>query len=681
MNSHGEESFAKSSGSGKVIALAVVGGLVLAAGGYWLFAMFGGGDDEPNVVQNQNQVQGQGQTDAPPENGAAPQQSAVTGIDLTYLPHDCEVIVHARVGEIWNSPFIQELIQGPEPAGEVKKLLGEFGLEIDDLATVTVGISGVLEPALKAAAAGPLDGAAEAGAQAASKSVVVLRLNRDVTPEKLRLVERHHGQPVEHLGQTYFIGSKNLEKNEPGQAVYLPGPGTIVVASVEAVKRVIERGKTGLTGAPLDFVDAKQQLIVAVVAQDRDALLAQAPPEEAIPPSAAEFQLSLKNHLHAVALGLTFGKGLDVQVALGCDDAPGAEKVMAQLQPLLDQGEAMFESAKGEMNPLVVGLVAPIVENTKLRSDTKTASVTLTASLPPSFNQSLAQLPMLYSMMMMSWMAEEGGLPIASAEAPIIPFEVPDPGNLTGQPAVDIEGVPEGLALEVLARWSERAPRDKERKKLAFPLELLVILRGEPAAKAYAYGNLKIKTATATGGAAMTQYVSEFMPWLPEKQLVALDALRGFAGPQPTDAVHAVFAFVHPSQPVEEIDVFEGTVQLQIPEESVTRTLGLQSLEIRDPALKEAGVTLKKFKRSGRESVQIDIRAPAVLTNVELREADGEPYRGSYELTQDATRASIIAGDRPLPEDVKLMVTMHTKFKVLEVPFRFEKVSVSRPSQ
>ena len=679
---------AKSSGdNNKVIALAIVGVLVLAGGGYGLFAMFGGGgdDDQPIVAQNQgqNQTPAQDQNQTPNENQGQnqpspsaqddPASTASTGIDLTYLPPDSEVFVHARVGEIWNSPFVQELIQGPDLAGQIEELRDAIGLEMGDFATATVGIPGALESAIQAAAAGPL-GAAAAGKQAEQEFVIVVRLNKDVTAESLGMVERHNCQPAEHAGQAYFIAPVDDEGTVPG--IYLPDSRTVVAASVEALKKVIDRGKTGPTGTPLKFVNDKQQLIVAVVPQDREALLAQAPPDDAVPPNVAALQASLKEHLHGVALGLSINGGIDVQVALGCDDASGAEKVLAQLQPLLDQGKAMFEAGKGEMNPLVVGIVAPIVEGAKLGSDASSASVTVSASVP---QQTLAQLPMMYGMMMMSWMADEGGLPIT-------PVNVTGTEKLSGQPAVDVAGVPEGLELEVLARWATDAPTDNENKKLPFPLELLVILKGEPAAKAYAYGNFKLGTATAEGGAALKQYVSEFAFESPETQLVVLDRDgMGFADSQPTDAVHAAFAFVQPTERVESVAVFEGTVQLQLPEESLSGTLtGVSSLDVSDAPLKKAGLTLKKVKEFGQENLQLSIPAPAILVQVEVQQANGEPYDDAYVVTQttsEGTTMSVDAGDKPLPEDVKLEVTVHTKLKVLEVPFKFEKVSVPPTKQ
>ncbi len=693
-----EKPAAKSSGNSnsKVIALAVVGVLVLAGGGYGLFAMFGGGgdDDQPIVAQNQGQNQapaqdqdqtpnenedrnqGQGQPVTPTGNDPVPAQPASTGIDLTYLPPDSEVFVHARVGEIWSSPFVQELIQGPDLAGEVQKLRDAVGLEMGDFATVTVGIPGALESAVKAAAAGPL-GAAAAGKQAEQEFVIVVRLNKDVTPESLGMVERHNCQPAEHAGQTYFVVPADDEETVPG--IFLPDSRTVVAASVEALKKVIDRGKTGPTGTPLEFVNGKQQLIVAVVPQDREALLAQAPPDDAVPPNVAELQASLKEHLHAVALGVTIGEGVEIQVALGCDDASGAETVMAQLQPLLDQGKAMFEASKGEMNPFVIGLVAPIVESAKLGSDSPSASVTLSATVPPSVKQSLAQLPMMIGMMMMAGGPDAG-------PGPIGPGETFGPKKVTGQPAVDVEGVPEGLELEVLVRWARDAPTDDENKKLPFPLELLVILKGEPAAKAYAYGNLKIGTATAEGGAALEQYVSEFAFEAPETQLVVLDRDdMGFADSQPADAVHAAFAFVQPTERVDSVEVFEGSVQLQLPEESLTGTLtGVSSLEVSDAALKKAGLTLKKVKEFGQENLQLSIPAPAILVQVEVQQANGESYDDAYVVTQrssEGTTMSVDAGDKPLPKDVKLQVTVHTKLKVLEVPFKFEKVSVPPTKQ
>ncbi len=119
---------------GSKAGVIIGGGIVavlLVGVGLWASGLFSGGDDPPLVEGN----------------GKAP--AAENKLDLSYLPADTELFVQLKLADAWQSPLLKQLAGLPQVQSGLQEVQQNLGLAPDDVASLTVGLSGVSEQAKK----------------------------------------------------------------------------------------------------------------------------------------------------------------------------------------------------------------------------------------------------------------------------------------------------------------------------------------------------------------------------------------------------------------------------------------------------------------------------------------------------------------------------------------------------
>src|SRR5207245_7308126 len=87
-------------------------------------------------------------------------------IDLTYLPPDSDLVIHARVDETLGSPLAQSILAIPALKQALDKAADEFHVALADIKSITLGLSGVSEAQLSSFAPMPGMGMPGMGAPA-----------------------------------------------------------------------------------------------------------------------------------------------------------------------------------------------------------------------------------------------------------------------------------------------------------------------------------------------------------------------------------------------------------------------------------------------------------------------------------------------------------------------------------
>ncbi|MCA9075189.1 MAG: hypothetical protein KDA93_09155 [Planctomycetaceae bacterium] len=206
--------------------------------------------------------------------------------EMSYLDPATELFVFARPSAIVSSPMIQALSGGK--LGPLNDLKEKFGIGIDQIESVTIGVSdlkGIAEQSAAQMAASmqqapggqllptnampvPMPSTVEMS----DRAVVVIRTSAPVSLEDLQLPQGDDTIKT-HASQSYH---QLTESDEPSPHLYQADETTFVVATEHVIQATIDRGgEPSYATADLSFIPTASHVLVAVVPQDRDAFFAQ----------------------------------------------------------------------------------------------------------------------------------------------------------------------------------------------------------------------------------------------------------------------------------------------------------------------------------------------------------------------------------------------------------------------
>ncbi len=206
-------------------------------------------------------------------------------IDLTYLPHDADLVVHVRVDEFLGSPFMQPLMANATAKKQLDQLASEYGIAPGDVKTITMGVAGVSDISLsKLAPPGKgMPGAAPPGAGSGmekTRAVVVVRASKPLDGAKISNLAGFAA--AEHQGKKYYRPTV-MNPGAPKPVVYLAAADVLLVADEGEIQRIIEKGPKQIRRAEFDFVETSPQILV--VALNKRSPATSTPPVASAPSS------------------------------------------------------------------------------------------------------------------------------------------------------------------------------------------------------------------------------------------------------------------------------------------------------------------------------------------------------------------------------------------------------------
>jgi hypothetical protein len=283
-------------------------------------------------------------------------REAANKIDLTYLPHDADVVVHIRVNDVLGSPFVQPLMANAQVKQQLDQLTHEYQLSAGDLKSVTMGFAGMSDVNLSKISVpgmGPPPAASPVAAAGIEtvRGVVVFRMTK---PLDSGLITKLPGLvAAEHQGKTYYRGS-GVANPANSKGVYLAAPDVLLVANESEIHRIIEKGSKQARRAEFDFVETTPQILIAMVNKPNPSTTTSPPSTAPTGPPGMSGPVSgvganplpsLSNgKIKAAYLGFTFTQDIEIQAGLHC---PGAlPEVQGELEAYVSQQKTAFQAAK-----------------------------------------------------------------------------------------------------------------------------------------------------------------------------------------------------------------------------------------------------------------------------------------------------------------------------------------------
>jgi hypothetical protein len=288
-------------------------------------------------------------------------------IDLTYLPHDADLVAHVRMDEFLSSPFMQPLMANATVKKQLDQFATEYGVAPGDVKTITMGVAGLSDVSLsKLAPPGMgLPGAARPGAGSGiekTRAVVVVRTSKPLDAAKIGSLAGFAA--AEHQGKKYYRPTA-MNPGAPKPVVYLAAADVLLVADEGEIQRIIEKGPKQIRRAEFDFVETTPQILVVTLnkrgpasgtasaagAPNSPPVSPGAPPggtpetPGAAPAAVGNELASLSNgKVKAWYLGISGTQDIEIQAGFFSPDS--LPEVQADLEKYVAKQKAEFETMK-----------------------------------------------------------------------------------------------------------------------------------------------------------------------------------------------------------------------------------------------------------------------------------------------------------------------------------------------
>ncbi len=321
-------------------------------------------------------------------------------LQLTYLPNTTQVVLYARVSDLWNAPLVAPLKLQPQVVQGLDQMKAATGLTPDDVESITAGIDVDFSTIKIPGAPPPPGGAGQTPPPPPAPPkvdgfTVVVRTKVAFKADVIEATGKF--EKIDHQGKSYYRATDSSGKDP---CVYVADPQTLVLADDAAMKAVLER--TDLNDdalARFKFVDANKHFVLAIAPQD-PAFLNQKPPQGApgmafSTPGIQKLQKVLEGKQQAVAISLQLSQGVDIESALLVSDAATATEASKAFGDVMKEVTPMLELFKGGLPPNVGTAISNIVKGIKgsARKDVFVVSIKLSSDIIKQLMEAAAQMP------------------------------------------------------------------------------------------------------------------------------------------------------------------------------------------------------------------------------------------------------------------------------------------------
>jgi predicted Zn finger-like uncharacterized protein len=642
---------AKQSDGPNVALLAGVGVLVLlvlGGVGLWASGLLGGKANDAPVVANQ----------APPmpQPAAAPPAPAANAhrLDLTWLPPDAELFVRLRPAKLLSSAIAADL--GGAESPQLAEFQKATGLSPNDVESFTLAVPKVSETLGK--------GMFQAMSEKPDMAIGVVRLTKPLDLATVKIMDQAPTAAT-HNSKTYQTFPP-MPGDKEAFGLYSAAPTVVVIGNETALKQAIDRGESAAPRPELDFIDADQDLVVAILPKDAKAVLQ--PLKFGATMSGAPIPASIENVADNSFVGLSIGanlhQGIDLQIALALKDANAATQVRTDVENLVAAGKQSFEEIKQSMPPNLGSNVGALVSSVKLTSEGNVAR----------FSASIPKFDMGQAMMLASLPSMAGGGMQKEEDA----GPAQDVGS--GVQAAPLEGVPKGLAMSAETKWSYSGGYSAG-ITLPGPLEVKINLSGPPAVLASEAGMLKVQSIETDPPVPLKRvkpsgYYGDRDP----SRIMEAVARQNYDGKA---SVELELAFERPAEALKQVRKIAGSFRMRIGKG--TREVVLKEVralaEAKTPSkeVKDAGVSLKLNTFEKREWIGIMSTGDAAIQEIEILDGAGKSIGsaniGGSDLSGNLNY-TVSSGEGPVAKDLGVKITLITGLETVEIPYAFENIPI-----
>ncbi|MFG0333976.1 MAG: hypothetical protein ACF8TS_11490 [Maioricimonas sp. JB049] len=506
-----------------------------------------------------------------------------------------------------------------------------------------------------------------------------------------------HASPGQAGGPQYLSVPRPDKPGEP-LTLCLVDSQTLLVGEDEAVRRLVERGPDEAVGNTFAFIGEGRQISVALDVRKIPALIEQieALEGEEVPDEIAGMIELIRQGTTGVSLGLTLGSGLDLDVSVAAANAETRQAVQARLEEFVQQIRDGFEQGREQMPPPIAGIVAPLVENLQTGSSNNIVRMSTSLSdeaLNEGVQSAQAMLPMLAMSMMGGMGGGMGGGMMGGGNMPMTmggggDFGGFDDGSAVvteGQPAVEVEGAPEGMGILGLASWSTMQQFTNGPVPPA-PLLVRIGLVGGPAGQVVSYGKIRVLEAVTDSNEDLKQTRPDMMT--DDQYFGFVDVDRSGWSDQPEGSTVVSLGFYHPLEEARTLATLAGEMTLKIADE--TREIVINDLsnlidkEPTDPDLQAAGIRVSREESEGGQGASINIAvgsgSDVMVSQVTPVDASGNPTQqvmtgqSRFNGQLSYSLESFQGGD--LPDKLGLKVTVQKGLTEVPVSFRFSDLEI-----
>lgn len=677
--------------NGPVIAIGAGAIVIVAVLGLWLSGVFSSPPvAAPPVAQPQPVAAAPvvAHTPAPPAPPAISPAEKILG--LRWMPADTEMVVHAKVADIWQSPLLKDLVNSPSAAPGIQQLQTEFGIAPADVESVTFGVdSKAIQDVTARAMAGMAGGQPNA--------VFIVRTKKPLSLDHILA----NGKGIKSLE---YKSKKYLEDPSSHSAIWLPDSSTLIMAQPEALQGIMDRGETTVPRKELMFADPNPQVVI-IAAPKNPREQFQLMKLDALPPELASLKTAVQESLQAVSVGLSIRGGIDIQFATMMKDSQGAGVIKTNVESGLAEARKAFEAFKASAPPLFAELGEQLLNNVKIESQGEVTKVA--TSLPDSMQQKIEQVPPLVMMMAMTGgLGGPGGNPFAgppkslgnSGEPPAFVFDGMSPGQTAPIEASSVDGLPEGTTLTAMTAWSVYPSSDPALKGL-YPMEIILDLKGDYLREICGYGQVSLKSVTlAEGGTMKVSKTQSLMYSNAVKVLIPYDTEARTLDSPPDGTIRIHVLVDQPADSAKQIATLEGTCKLLtsegMEEFKIEEAPKVAKRPLTDPVLKAAGVKLLKTNDLKGEALTMSCAKGFSIGILEAVDEESDDPAGNTasshtEIEKNQLVQKVVWQDpsknNKLPAKLSLKGRIYKGVNEKMISFKFENIALpkreARPGQ
>ncbi len=687
-----------SSGGGSNLPLiigGVVGLLALVGTGLFLSGIFSSKPlPAPPVMQPM--------TMAPPAPVAPPPPQispAEKVLGLRWMPAETDVIIHAKLADIWQAPLLKEPLKSPTIATGLKEFEKQFGMPPSEIESVTIGFVDLTAGVAKKLGAGPSAGvpgfpAGPAFPMISPEEIHYVTVVRTKKPIDWKLISQTipNGGLKDKNGKAYFEVTGN--PMQPANGGWSPDSNTLILATSKELMATIERGETVVPRKELAGINHLPHLVVAGVVRGlRSDEIQQAEANNVtFPPFVAEMWGPNGKYAPRMgSLGLSVKGGFDLQISAASNTTEGSQNIKVAFESFVKEIRPMFDAYKTTAPPLIGELGELLLTNLKIEEQNQ--KVTLSTGVPDSAQEKLEQLPPILMVMAMTggFGGAPGGPPMASVpnfggSPGSIPMNQPPtnvpaislPGETESVEPAMVEGLPEGLTLTAKGAWSTLPAAPTPDGKLTETIDILIDVTGDNLESICAATGVTSKTITIDGGTLKKSKRTPPGGIDAQKTFLAFDEGNSLPGEHPPETLRVRLVVDVPQSLPSKIDVLEGSFKILTAGKSQELTIEnvpqRAKSPLNDPEFKAAGVKLIRGPKDAiPQSLKLQCDKDHYLGRVKGMPGDVLSFT---EVEKGVTIQRIYANqaDGKFPDEFEITFELHTDLKEQTVTFRFENV-------
>lgn len=308
---------------------------------------------------------------------------------LHWMPAETEAVLHLKISKLADAPLLTGLLESPQVASVVEVIENVIGLSLKEIESINIGSSDLNR--LQTIAMAQFMGFRSLSFP--GKTVIVVRSLKDVSGAELAKTLTGY-ELAERNGKSYLRSS-----NPEAPSVWVADPTTILVASPDEMKTLLDWGQTSDPRKELKLIEPSSHvvLVVAPKAPEEWVDSIASRPTSDTPFEIAEMQKSLSDSFTGLGMALTVKGGFDLQTQIALDSPSAIRKVDTGISKVLADARTLLDQSKTSAPTVITDLVELLLQNMKVEQQGQ--KIQISSSIPDSAQSQLEQIPPILMLM------------------------------------------------------------------------------------------------------------------------------------------------------------------------------------------------------------------------------------------------------------------------------------------